>query len=82
MIVKNETRTQAVGAADKVFELIKREPKGATPSTSPPTPETGMLSSRDAAAAAVEAASGVAPEVCQGQVELRGVDFEYPSRCV
>ncbi|CAM9993357.1 unnamed protein product, partial [Hapterophycus canaliculatus] len=27
--------TQAVGAADKVFELIKREPKGATPSPSP-----------------------------------------------
>ncbi|CAN0444016.1 unnamed protein product, partial [Scytosiphon promiscuus] len=71
--------TQAVGAADKVFELIKREPKGATASASPPTPETGMLSSRDAAAAAAEAASGVSPEVCQGAVELKGVDFEYPS---
>ncbi|CAM9793005.1 unnamed protein product [Pylaiella littoralis] len=76
--------TQAVGAADKVFELINREPRGAKPSAaSPPrASEIGMLSDPEAAAAAAVAAApvGEAPDACLGAVELRGVDFEYPSR--
>ncbi|CAM9471055.1 unnamed protein product [Laminaria digitata] len=88
--------SQAVGAADKVFELIKREPKGAAPS--PPPPPSQRTAAEAAAAAAAAAAAtpsaswvggvrvgaetrgGAAPESCQGEVELRNVDFEYPSR--
>ncbi|CBJ26708.1 conserved unknown protein [Ectocarpus siliculosus] len=80
--------TQAVGAADKVFELIRRKPKGPRPSASPPPSsasqhsacETGAARSvRHATAAAFEE-GGAAPETCLGAVELKGVDFEYPSR--
>lgn len=77
-----------MGAADKVFELIRREPKGARPSASPPPSSASQHSAceagaarsvRHATAAAFEA-GGAAPEVCVGAVELKGVDFEYPSR--
>lgn len=70
-----------MGAADKVFELISREPKGATPTgTPPPSSDAGMRSGPDATAAAEAAAAGEKPDVCVGAVELRNVDFEYPSR--
>ncbi|CAN0072557.1 unnamed protein product [Ectocarpus sp. 4 AP-2014] len=80
--------TQAVGAADKVFELIRREPKGARPSASPPPSsasqhsacETGAARSVRHATAAAPEEGGAAPETCLGAVELKGVDFEYPSR--
>lgn len=75
----NDDRTQAVGAADKVFELIKREPKGATPPPSPPSEGAGRRVPVGATVSAVSV-SPVKPEVCRGEVELRGVDFEYPSR--
>lgn len=73
-------RTQAVGAADKVFELINREPKGATPTGATYSAEIGMRSGPDAIAAAEAAAAGEKPGSCLGTVELRNVDFEYPSR--
>eukprot|EP00752_Nemacystus_decipiens_P014577 g12981.t2 len=71
--------TQAVGAADKVFEYINREPRGATPTgTRPPArADVGMRSGAQASAAAE---AGEKPENCLGAVELRNVDFEYPSR--
>ncbi len=68
-----------MGSADKVFELIKREPRGAKPGSGPIS-DIGMRSGPAAAAAASAAAAGEAPEVCLGAVELRNVDFEYPSR--
>lgn len=57
--------TQAVGAADKVFQLIRREPKGiASPQSL--SPGNGV--------------SALPEVVCTGKVELKGVEFEYPSR--
>lgn len=80
--------TQAVGAADKVFELMRREPKGAA-SPQPP-PSTSSSSEHKTSAADTEppalttvwdsAVSTATPDNCRGEVELRGVDFEYPSR--
>lgn len=70
-----------MGAADKVFELISREPKGASQTGSPPPAgEVGMRSGPDAVAAVEAAAAGERPAFCLGTVELRDVDFEYPSR--
>lgn len=77
--------TQAVGAADKVFELIRREPKGA-PSPQPSSSYSGPSMSAAEAEPQVlstvwaSAISTAIPDICRGEVELRGVDFEYPSR--
>lgn len=76
--------TQAVGAADKVFELIRRKPKGAAP----PQPSSSSEHNGSAAGAEPPALSTVwasavstsTSDICRGEVELRGVDFEYPSR--
>lgn len=75
--------TQAVGAADKVFELIRRQPKCKTATS------VSALGHALAAPVGFEAGSangkrgaevGGVVRACRGEVELRNVDFEYPSR--
>lgn len=63
--------TQAVGAADKVFELIKREPRG---TAVPPT-----ISYEGTTTPAAEICR-LDRGICRGEVELISVVFEYPSR--
>lgn len=81
--------TQAVGAADKVFELIHRRPKITPPSTNNYGDTTGSrqqdLPSRgilgiDAQKTAAQRLSGLSPESCKGEVTLRDVKLYYPAR--
>jgi ATP-binding cassette subfamily B (MDR/TAP) protein 9 len=75
--------TQAVGAADKVFELLHRKPR-----IRPPT-ETdevdidlaprGLLGIR-AEKVHVQRLRGLRPESCRGEIELDDVVMYYPSR--
>lgn len=75
--------TQAVGAADKVFELLNRKPRYRTPSTPAPADATRVSSIRG-----VEPnktfkyrMSGLIPESrTQGEIKLEGVDLFYPAR--
>ena len=75
--------TQAVGAADKVFELLNRKPRYRTPSV--PAPD---------GVARVSAIKGVSPEktrkhrlsglrpeeTAKGEIKLENVDLYYPAR--
>jgi ATP-binding cassette subfamily B (MDR/TAP) protein 9 len=65
--------TQAVGAADKVFELMNRKPKLRPPSSSSPS---GNITS------AIEKTrtSGLEPETCRGEIALQNVNMVYPAR--
>ena len=75
--------TQAVGAADKVFELMNRKP-GLTPpeqnacavSRSAPRGIMGIEAKRTAG----YRYSGISPEVCRGEVTLKNVELFYPAR--
>jgi ATP-binding cassette subfamily B (MDR/TAP) protein 9 len=63
--------TQAVGAADKVFELMNRKPKLRDPSIGP----------RDSSSA-IEAfrTKGLIPDKCIGEIQLQDVELFYPAR--
>ena len=69
--------TQAVGAADKVFELMNRKPKLRTPSQiSDNSSENGnnprlITSTRN---------NGIEPEACNGEIVLDNVEMYYPAR--
>lgn len=70
--------TQAVGAADKVFELIKRQPKGRAV---PPRIRTeGMMGTSSGRFASDVTTPRISAVSCKGGVEFKVVDFEYPSR--
>lgn len=68
--------TQAVGAADKVFELMNRKPRLRTPSQSPTN--TGIES--NATLTTTLRATGIEPETCHGDVVLENVEMYYPAR--
>jgi ATP-binding cassette subfamily B (MDR/TAP) protein 9 len=88
--------TQAVGAADKVFELLNREPRLRTPSVQAPaaparrgifgralaTRRIGMLahSNIEATKTAEQRYRGLAPSECEGAIELQDVELYYPAR--
>lgn len=67
--------TQAVGASDKVFELMHRKPRITPPS---PLPE-GNVGSREECDSSNHY-QGVMPAGCKGEVLLRDVDLFYPAR--
>eukprot|EP00566_Odontella_aurita_P036507 CAMPEP_0113534540 /NCGR_PEP_ID=MMETSP0015_2-20120614/5212_1 /TAXON_ID=2838 /ORGANISM="Odontella" /LENGTH=907 /DNA_ID=CAMNT_0000433705 /DNA_START=185 /DNA_END=2908 /DNA_ORIENTATION=- /assembly_acc=CAM_ASM_000160 len=82
--------TAAVGAADKVFELMKRAPRISSPSTQMGDEEepgmheqeqkgrgiVGITAKRVHAAAK----TGLSPAQCAGKISLRDVDMVYPAR--
>ena len=74
--------TQAVGAADKVFELMNRRPR-LTPPTNSDT--TNQLAPRgimgiEAKRTAGQRNNGIYPESCHGEVTLKDVELYYPAR--
>lgn len=86
--------TQAVGAADKVFELIHRKPKITEPSATAPESQTNTLQQRSSATSNL-AGYGIKPknithyrhrglhppsENCKGQINLDSVEMFYPAR--
>jgi ATP-binding cassette subfamily B (MDR/TAP) protein 9 len=76
--------TQAVGAADKVFELMNRRPKLRQPSST----NTGAVSHArgehvlnvDARQTTLKRTVGLEPETCRGEVVLENVEMYYPAR--
>jgi ATP-binding cassette subfamily B (MDR/TAP) protein 9 len=71
--------TQAVGAADKVFELMNRKPKLRTPSQALEN-ATGRVLNRDMTLTSATRLAGVEPDICQGDVRLENVEMYYPAR--
>lgn len=77
--------TQAVGAADKVFELMHRNPRITPPSvatdTGPDQPpgHTGILGI-EAVKTRQQRTSGLRPESARGEVVLENVEMYYPAR--
>lgn len=75
--------TQAVGAADKVFELMNRAPRLTPPTNSP---NAGVASASrgiigiEAKKTASQRNSGISPDECRGEVSLKDVELYYPSR--
>jgi len=78
--------TQAVGAADKVFELIHRKPKRTLPAvsdneTNAPAPTGNRLSSVRAEGQVQKfRKGGVFPASCSGEVTFNNVTMFYPAR--
>jgi len=76
--------SQAVGAADKVFELMKREPKLTTPRRADPPPRRlrphqGILGIQ-ATKTMKQRSHGLWPSNFQGEITFDGVDLYYPAR--
>jgi ABC-type multidrug transport system fused ATPase/permease subunit len=75
--------TQAVGAADKVFELLHRKPKRRDPSVAA---EPGSIRTTDGILGIVATKTqelrsrGLKPELISGEVVLEDVVFHYPAR--
>jgi ATP-binding cassette, subfamily B (MDR/TAP), member 9 len=75
--------TQAVGAADKVFELLHRQPKRRDPSVNA---EPGSLCTTDGILGIVATktqelrARGLKPDLASGEVVFDDVVFFYPAR--
>ncbi len=77
--------TQAVGAADKVFELIHRKPLRKTPSTSDDETQNNNSSRRNNRKEGVDRIeefrkAGVRPAECSGEITLNKVIMCYPAR--
>jgi ATP-binding cassette subfamily B (MDR/TAP) protein 9 len=75
--------TQAVGAADKVFELMNRTPRLTPPAESPDacslTIPRGIMGI-EAKKTASQRNGGIFPENCRGEVTLNDVELYYPAR--
>jgi ATP-binding cassette, subfamily B (MDR/TAP), member 9 len=76
--------TQAVGAADKVFELMHREPRITRPSRTGPSSHArsghcGILGI-EAIKTREQRLFGIRPEVARGEIVLENVKMYYPAR--
>jgi len=73
--------TQAVGAADKVFELINRKPKRTDPALTGGT-GTGATGTQAEKKHRVDQfrSAGMRPAKCSGEITLNSVVMSYPSR--
>lgn len=75
--------TQAIGAADKVFELLHRKPQITQPSANTPisnsTNSAGILGI-EATKTRQQRSTGLRPEHPHGKIELDGVELYYPAR--
>ena len=83
--------TQAIGAADKVFELMYREPRITPPSgdTRDPIVESdsivhqalaNSIACSTAKRTVAHQERGLRPTSCSGEIILKGVDMHYPAR--
>ena len=76
--------TQAIGAADKVFELMHRQPKLTPPSVNSQeeniAPETRTSSLIANSRTTQQRVTGLCPAECRGAIELENVDLCYPAR--
>ena len=75
--------TQAVGAADKVFELMHRTPRITPPSATDrpeqPSAHRGILGI-EATLTREQRTYGRRPESARGEIELENVEMYYPAR--
>jgi len=67
--------TQAVGAADKVFELIHRKRRVTSQTMSPNNEGVNTLTTVERVRT-----SGLEPNECRGEVRLQDVEMYYPAR--
>lgn len=74
--------TSAVGAADKVFELMNRKPKLTKPAVAAPdsVPSSTTLGGLRSYKTNEQRFGGVSPESCQGEITLKNVEMYYPAR--
>lgn len=75
--------TQAVGAADKVFELLQRKPKRREPSVAATSAELqtgGGILGIDATKTQELRLRGLKPELAAGEIVFDKVVFHYPAR--
>lgn len=75
--------TQAVGAADKVFELMNRRPRLTPPAENPNVhsrPRSTGIMGIEAAKTFSQRYGGISPENCRGEVTLKDVELYYPAR--
>lgn len=74
--------TQAVGAADKVFELLNRKPKLSPPAVTNSPPPGSQRSVLGVATTKVveQKHNGESPDGCEGEIKLNGVELCYPAR--
>jgi len=76
--------TTAVGAADKVFELMKREPRYTRPETDQSTDSTAGarpgIMGIEAKETTRQRLGGLNPENARGAIEFENVELYYPAR--
>jgi ATP-binding cassette subfamily B (MDR/TAP) protein 9 len=77
--------TQAVGAADKVFELMNRKPRIKTPSpqegeSQETTPAYQGILGIEALKTRRQRTMGLHPEAARGEIVLENVNMSYPAR--
>lgn len=70
--------TSAIGAADKVFELMNRKPRMTAPAANIATGQ-GTLGAI-AAKTNQQRHAGVSPSSCNGEISLKKVEMYYPAR--
>lgn len=76
--------TQAIGAADKVFELLNRPPRTTPPSTIRPIEEERRTLAHNLQIGTFQTSNqrlqGIIPESVRGEIEFQNVTLFYPSR--
>jgi ATP-binding cassette subfamily B (MDR/TAP) protein 9 len=76
--------TQAVGAADKVFELMNRKPRLRTPTVMTDSARNVSSSGRvlniDVRQTQQQRTRGLEPDSCRGEIVLKDVEMYYPAR--